>query len=241
MRITFKSFLLPAVMVGLCVAVSAQSGPWTYWTKKDAERVLNDSSWGQTFSEQPQGSVDTTVVTNTRGGMSGDRRGESGQPVASKSIHYRARLLTAKPVREAYARLILLQQKDSQEELVTQLQGFIDRDFGDYLVVSFSADSEDARRAQLIMAMLGKLNGEILKDRVYLERGDGKRAAFIDYKTPLADGMGGKFVFSRTLDGQPFLSEASDHLRFVLQLSENQKINLKFKTAGMAYSGKLEY
>ena len=91
------------------------------------------------------------------------------------------------------------------------------------------------------MAVLGKLTGEILKEKVYLERADGKRATFIDYKPPIGDGMGAKFVFSRSLDGQPFLSEAVDSMRFVLHLSEKQKITVKFMPDGMTYGGKLEY
>lgn len=238
MRVRYLFLLL--VLALSFASLDAQTKPWSEWSKKDAERVLNDSSWGQSFSIESQ-ATDTTVVTNTRGGMTGDRRTESGEPVASKALHYRARLLTAKPIREAFARLIVLQQKDANPDLANQLQGFIDRDFGDYLVVSFSADSEDPRRSQGFQVLLGKLTGEAAKPKVSLMRGDGKAAAFVDYKPPVGDGMGGKFVFSRTLDGSPFLSESDESLRFVFEVNEKQKITMKFKVSGMSYGGKLEY
>jgi hypothetical protein len=238
-----KLFLIFLALPVFALSVTAQSTikPWTDWSKKDAEKILNDSSWGQTFTDEPSGPVDTTVITNTRPGMSGDRKGENPAAPTPKPVHYRVRFLTAKPVREAFARVVSLSQPDAGKELTDQLQGFIDRDFGDYLVVSFSIESEDVRRAQGYMMVLSKLTIDSLRDKVYLERGDGKRATLIDYKPPMGDGMGGKFVFSRTLDGQQFLSDAQDTAKFVFQLSEKQKINLKFKVAGMTYGGKLEY
>lgn len=234
--------LFTIVFVSFCAAQDT-SRSWTEWSKKDAEKILNDSAWGQTFTELPPESPSSTAaVTNTRGGMAGSRSGESGEPKkGSSSLNFRARFLTAKPVREAFARLAILSSPTPPSSLQTQLQGFIDRDFGDYLVVAFAVESEDARRAAGSTMMLGRLNLEALKDRVYLERKDGKRANLIDYKAPLEDGMGAKFVFARTLDGQPFLNEGAETVRFFLQVSEKEKINLKFKVSSMLYGGKLEY
>ena len=224
----------------LCISAAAQDGSksWNEWSKKDAEKILNDSSWGQTFTEEPTGAVDTRVISNPSQGL--QRSGESGAPVTSRALKYRARLLTAKPVREAFARMAVLAQPN-EPQLVQMLQGFIDRDFGDFLVVAFSIESEDARMTKGAMTMLSRLTAEMLKDKVYLERKDGKRATLIDYKPPVEDGMGAKIVFSKTLDGQPFLSDPADLVKFFLQLSEKQKVNVKFKVSGMTYGGKLEY
>lgn len=215
--------------------------PWTEWSKKDAEKVLNDSPWGQTYTEEPTAPVDTTVITNTKGGLTGNRNGENVGAPAPKPVHYRVRLLTAKPVREAFAKVVVLSQPSAGKELADQLQAFIDRDFGDYLVVAFSIETEDARRAQGSNAMLSRLTADMLADKIFLERNDGKRAALIDYKPPTNDGMGAKIIFSKTLDGQPFLADGNETLRFIFQMSEKQKFNLKFKVAAMNYEGKLEY
>ena len=235
-----KSIVFLFVLMAFCVPAFAQEGKsWTEWSKKDAERILNDSSWGQTSAEQPSDPVDTRVISNPSSNIS--RTGESGAPVTSRAVKYRARFLTAKPVREAFARMVVLQQPSAAAQLVPQLQGFIDRDFGDYLVIAFSIDSDDERMAKGAMAMLARLNMEILKDKIYLERKDGKRATLIDYKPPVEDGMGAKIIFSKTLDGQPFLSDTGDVVKFFLQLSDKQKINMRFKVSGMTYGGKLEY
>jgi hypothetical protein len=53
--------------------------------------------------------------------------------------------------------------------------------------------------------------------------------------------MGAKIIFSKTLEGQPFLTESEESIKFVYQMSEKQKFNLKFKVPAMTYGGKLEY
>ena len=231
------------VLLAASVSGYAQEGakPWTDWSKKDAEKVLNDSSWGQTYVQEAAEPVSTTVITNTRPGLAGGSNGESGEVKASRALKYRARFLTAKPVREAFSRLIVLSQPNANDGLKGQLQGFIDRDFGDFLVISFSIESEDPRISKGAMMGLGRLTAEMIKDKISLERKDGKKATLIDYKVPVEDGMGAKIVFSRTLDGKPFLGEGDDFVRLTFQLSEKQKISMKFKVTGMTYGGKLEY
>ena len=237
-----KKLSIVLSLLALCIWAPAQDGkPWTEWTKKDAEKILNESSWGQTYLFEQDASGDSGAVTNTRGGVGGERRGESGEARPSGSVRYRARLLSAKPVREAFGRIVVLQQTDAPGDLKSQLQSFIDRDFGDFLIVAVNIESQNARLSQSLMGMLSRLNVELLKDRVYMERKDGKRAQLIDYRPPVDDGMGAKFIFSKTLDGQPFLNEASDFLRFYLELNSQQKLNMKFKVSGMTYAGKLEY
>jgi hypothetical protein len=81
---------------------------------------------------------------------------------------------------------------------------------------------------------------ESLQKSVYLERKDGKKLYLMEYRAPVEDGMGAKFVFPRTMDGQPFLS-GDDTVRFVAQLNEKLKLNTRYKLSDMLYDGKLEY
>src|SRR5947208_8294955 len=138
--------LLLTLAVSFNVALAQEkSKPWTEWSKKDAEKILNDSAWGQTQTVESSDSSSTSAVTRTQGAgnESVSRSGQSGENLAPKSVSYRARFLTAKPVREAFARLVVLSQPNAGKELADQLQGFIDRDFGKYLVVAFTVDSSD--------------------------------------------------------------------------------------------------
>src|SRR5262245_20804759 len=134
------------------VSAFAQQKPWTEWSKKDAEKYLNDSAWGQTQTEtQSTQATADSAVTSTMAARNEDRnigsatKTESGATTQTLSIKYRIRFLSAKPVREAFARVIVLNQDKPNEELSTQLQGFIDRDFGEYIVVAVSVEGTDRR------------------------------------------------------------------------------------------------
>ena len=61
-----------------------------------------------------------------------------------------------------------------------------------------------------------------------------------DYKAPINDGLGAKFVFPRVVDGQPFLTETGD-VRFYAKFSDKITISTKYKLHDMVYDGKLEY
>lgn len=235
--------LLVALVLSLGAVAGSGQAPeksWKEWSKKEAEKVLNDSAWGQTYVEPGSTAVDTTVVTNTAGGLTGNRRGESGEPKSSGSMKYRVRLLTAKPIRSAFARMVTLQQSGNTD-VESQLQAFVDRDFGEYLVVSLNIEADDPRRTQAIMAGLGKLDKEAIKSKVSLENADGAIAEFIDVRPPVDDGMGIKLVFSRKLNGQPLLSQGQGPARFTFELMPKKKVSVKFKVEDMIHDGKIEY
>lgn len=229
------------------LAVAQKQKPWTEWTRKDVEKTLNDSAWGQTQTEGGSGSSqssDTSAVTQVAAQRSADRQmsrqGESGETKPVNYVKYQVRFLSAKPVRAAFARLVLLSRPEADEALTTQLQGFIDRDFSEYIIVSVGVQVGDAKMAGPIMAAFTNANAEALKQNVYLERKDGKKLYLLEYRAPVEDGMGAKFIFKRELDGQPFLSE-NDNVRFVAQLNEKMKLNTRYKLSDMLYDGKLEY
>jgi hypothetical protein len=248
MRRVLCSSLLLALCA--CSAFAQKEKRWTELSEKEVAKILNDSPWAQTQSEgrqeTPSASSAITAVSAPRRdtervlSSSDASRMESGQPKADTTIRYRARFLSAKPVRAAFARMLLL-KREADENLSTQLQGFVDRDFGDYVVVVVTPEAADPKLVGPTIQFLTTATAEVFKDKVYLERKDGKKLALADYRPPGPDGMGAKFVFLRTLEGQPFLTADSDNVRFFAQLSEKLKLNVKYKVSDMMYDGKLEY
>lgn len=243
--------VLPACLMAVLFASAATaqtSKPWTEWTKKDIEKTLNDSAWGQTQSEggQSQAPTSTSAISTTTSGRREDSnitaatRVESGEVKPSTAVKYHVRFLSAKPVRAAFARMVQLAQPQPNEALTGQLQAFIDRDFADYIVVSVGIEVADQKMAMPFMRAFSSATTEALKNAVYLERKDGKKLYLKEYRAPVEDGMGAKFVFDRVVDGQPFLS-SSDNVRFFAQLSEKMKLSTKYKLSDMMYDGKLEY
>ena len=236
------------VMMLAVVVVAQKDKPWTEWTKKDVEKTLNDSAWGQTQSEggssgssaQSSESAITQVAAQRSADRQLNRQGESGETKAVPYVKYHVRFLSAKPVRAAFARLVLLSKTEPDPALTAQLQGFIDRDFSEYIVVSVGVEVGDQRMAGPIMQAFTGATPEALQKTVYLERKDGKKLYLMDYRAPVEDGMGAKFIFKRMVDGQPFLTE-NDSVRFVAQLNEKMKLNTRYKLSDMLYDGKLEY
>lgn len=226
-------------------ALAQKQKPWTEWSKKDAEKTLNDSAWGQTQSEgkdsEPTSTSAITQVAAPRAASRElDRTGESGQSKSSMSVKYRVRFLTAKPIREGFARMVLLSKDKPSDELNSQLQSFVDRDFGDHIVVAMAVETGDKRLGEFLSQTFSTATAEMLQDKIYLERKDGKRLFLKGYQAP-SDIMGAKFIFPRTLDGQPFLTAESDTVRFVAVLSEKIKLSTRYKVSEMIYDGKLEY
>ena len=229
-------------------SVTAQKiKPWTEWSKKDAEKTLNDSAWAQTQSEgeESSSSSNSGAITQVAAPRAADRdisrSGESGQSKPAMIVKYRVRLLTAKPIREAFSRILVLNQQSPNPELAQELQGFIDRDFSDYIIVAVMLETNDKRMGGTVLETLNNTTTEALKKNAFLERKDGKRLSLQDYRAPSTDGMGAKFIFPRKLDGEPFVVDPKDNLRFVAQLNEKIKITVRYKLSEMAYNGNVEY
>jgi len=246
MRTVVSACLMVAMFA--CLALAQKDKPWTEWTKKDVDKTLNDSAWGQTQTEGGSASSSTqSAVTSTMGSRneernlsSASRQNETGETKPVAYVKYHVRFLSAKPVRAAFARQVLLSRPAPDEALTTQLQGFIDRDFSEYIVVSVGVEVGDQKMAGPIMQAFNSATAEALQKTVYLERKDGKKHFLMDYRPPVEDGMGAKFVFKRVVDGQPFLSE-NDSVRFVAQLNEKMKLDTRYKLSNMLFDGKLEY
>src|SRR5207249_4754621 len=146
---------------------------------------------------------------------------------------------------EAFASLILLQQAAAspadRQKIANEMQEFVNRNFGDYIVVTVTYQASDGRLTGKAFQTFNTAATNTLKNNTYLERNDGKRIYLIDYRAPIDDGLGAKFVFSRTLDGRVFLTPDHSEVRFYSEVGTNLKLNQRFKVADMIYQGNLEY
>lgn len=243
-RVLFCTLLLALFA---CSAFAQKNKSWTELSEKEAAKILNDSPWGQTQTEgedkEPQQmSAITQVAAPNAANRQLSREGEAPDTRPSRVVRYRARFLSAKPVRGAIAKILLIKKGETADEnLATQLQEFVNRDFGDYVVVAVTPEAADPKLVGPMMQFLTTVTADTLKENVYLERKDGKKLMLADYRPPGPDGMGAKFVFTRTLEGQPFLTAESDNVRFFAQFNEKMKINVRYKVSDMMYDGKLEY
>lgn len=237
-------------------AVSAQKHiTWMELPRKDAEKLLNESPWAHTqvdtdvsemfYSPTRQGipsAARSTTTTATGNQQSiNNNRADRGAVNQAVSIKYRICFLSARPIREAFAKMILSSQHQNDDKLVTQLQSFVDRDFSPYIVIAVSVEANDARFSGPIMQAINSANTGALKNSAYLERQDGRRLFLISYLPPIQDGLGAKFIFPRTENGQFFLTSQSESVRFVAEFNDSFKLNMRFKVSDMRFDDKLEY
>jgi hypothetical protein len=254
-----KRILILCSALLLCAVTAAAqkentTKPWTEWSEKEAMKVLADSAWSQTQKEltDSTGSSGPTITSAAQNGNSANMvmsdgakaNSESGMSVGQKNVtlnlFYNLSFLSAKPVRAATIRLAELKNPDVPAERKAEMRTFIDRDFGDYIVVTLKMDGTDKKRLAPINQSLTASNMDTFKDIVYLERKDGKRVGLAQYRAPGPDHLGAKFVFPRTLEGKPFLDANSGEVRVYMEINKT-KLSRKFKVAEMMYDGKLEY
>jgi hypothetical protein len=244
------------VLFAAAMVVSAQKNnkSWMELPRKDAEKLLGDSPWSQT---QVDTDASEMFYSPTRQGAASPGRASAGNTTNQQSVNnnradrgavnqeinvsYRICFLSARPIRQAFAKMILSSQHDTDDNLIAQLQAFVERDFSPYIVIAVSVDANDKRFAGPIMQALNSATTGTLKNSTYLERQDGKRLFLSEYLAPIPDGLGAKFIFPRLVNGVPFLTADSGTVRFVAEFNQSFKLNMRYKVADMMFDQKLEY
>ena len=235
--------VLSFMVLATSALIAQNTKPWLEWSMKDTTKILNDSAWGQTQLETKEAASESSAITNTgssRTMVPKDASKDSPGAITSY-IKYYIRLLSARPVRQAVVRKLMLDTPDMDAQRMEQLKGFAEASTGDYIVVAVVAEAKDRSMGGAALQAFKSATLDSLKDVTYLERRDGQKIQLADFKSPIADGLGAKFVFPRTLNNQPFLGADSGQLKFFCQLSKNIKLEARYKVADMMYDGRLEY
>jgi len=232
-KLTVVMFLAILLTAAGTVVGQKQLKPWKEWSKTDAQKVLNDSPWAhlqvdQDFQEPtpltrpPDPSIDTRLKQN-------------------EGMTYGIRFFSARPIRQAFVRMIQLQKKELPPATVTRLNTFAEVLSEDSIIIAVTIENPDANMLGKAMQIVRNATTAEIKNRTYLERNDGKRIFVEQYTPPGADGFGARFIFPRMVDEKPFLSPDISTVRFVADLGENIKFNMTYKVKDMMLDGKIEY
>lgn len=230
-----RFFVVGLLLLTLTCSVSAQT-PWSEWDKKEVDRILTNSPWGQTQTE-----TDTADMFAFRaGGISPSLSTNQiqGETAGAITFNYRVRFFSAQPIREAFARQVMLGNPKIQPQ---QLNSFINGDYSEMIVIAVTWDGADRRYTGIIGQAFDSATTPTVKNKAFLERTDGKRIQIDEYATATSDGTGAKFVFPRLVDGKPFIGEKDEFVRFVADMGRGVRVNWKFKVSDMKYNGRLEY
>src|SRR5262249_26096507 len=146
-----------------------------------------------------------------------------------------------KPVREAIARMVMIERGEANADLELAMQSLVDRDFSRWIVVCVTVDAADRRYSGPAMQAFAVATADTIRNKTYLERKDGKRLFLFDYRAPTDDGLGAKFVFERASEAGHFITPESGTFRFYSEIGDKIKLNVKYKISDLEYNGKLEY
>jgi hypothetical protein len=215
--------------------------PYTQWTEKESLRVLDDSPWGQTqvFSDGDMKSGGP--ATNGDPPRAIDQGGS--RVTYASQINFRIRLLSARPVRQAIARLMEINRKgDLNPGFAAKLRDFTAEESADYIIISVLCDApRPSVRLQKASELLDSLTTEKLKEKVYLILSDGRRLSVHEYQPPGQDGLGARFIFLRKPEGKPIVADKRGMIRFRAEISDDYTLDQTFNLKNMTYQGRLEY
>src|SRR5262252_6499643 len=136
------------LVILIAIGVAAQkSKSWGDWSKKDAEKILNDSPWGQTQTETDTSQMfysPTSDPSRGRATSNDSSRSRQGATNTEVNVNFRIRFFSAKPIRQAFVRTIELQNTLTKEQSAG-LAAWSNAHTDDWIIVSVSFDSTDQR------------------------------------------------------------------------------------------------
>jgi len=245
---TFNVFLSLIVAGSLAAAMAQKPDKkWTDWSKKDALKMLDDSPWAKkqidTDNSQQMYSPTTASpgITAQQQAVSAERQ-QVGATNQSINVNFQVRFFSARPIRQALARIMELDAKGKlPPEQITKLHNFGDFKSDESIIITVTYSGTDQRYTNDAMQALNSAITSTLKNDTYLQRSDSKQLFLEQYVPPGTDGFGARFIFLRKPDGQPFIDANTKEIRFFTKLSGDMKVDRRFKVADMMYEGQLEY
>lgn len=210
---TFRARLFLAICPLLAtIFLSAHGDKNGPLTVQEALKLLNDSPWARQQTS-------TRVVGGIGSGIEGE-----------KEIFRRffVRLLSAPPIREAYARVAGNFYETSgpppeEKELrKRQTEQALKLDMSEWIVVAVTFRSNDAELEQRVKRALQSETTPTMKTRAYLSTERFPQLELAAFYPAIEDSVGAKFVFPRNVNGIPVVS--ADDRSFAFELSRSGRI-----------------
>jgi hypothetical protein len=248
---------LALLLVCACASLAQMDKkPYTEWSEKEADKVLNNSGWGQTqtftdtslqkssIADDPKTASRTQADSNNSASLDYGNSDLGATRVSDVPIvNFRMRLLTARPVREAIVRMLAIRRKEEPgSQMAEQFKKFIDSETSDQIIIAVVCDAPKVTVSfQKARTLLLNLTTAELKNNTFLFIKGNERVPLAEYQPPRPDGLGARFIFPRTINGKPVITAESGEARFYSELSDKFTLNRKFRVKDMMYQGKLEY
>jgi len=203
------------------------------WSEKDCNRMLTRSPWAFSNSFRRNANIGSS---------------QTGERETTEILYFR--MLTAKPVRMALARLQLL-QRPQDEGLKQQVEAYVNGNPGNEIVVQMSYKSIPGASSYLqdLHTFLGSATLAAFRGQTVLVSADGQTVGLTDYLSWGPNRPNPAFVFARTDEsGKPYFTgeEKSITLRSDFEVplsfgSREYRVNVKMKPKDMFFDGKFEF
>jgi hypothetical protein len=229
-----KSFCLLAFL--LATFWSADSaipkGAYTEWSLEQAIGLLNESSWAR-----------QETFTKVLGGVGSGIQGE-------KEIYstFFVRLLSAEPVRQAFARIRQIHMgydelsEEEKKRVDLAISDDLNLDMGQWIVVSVAFRSNIPSQEAQFTQHFQSQTLETLNTEAYLSTPNFQRLELVAYYPPKEKSVGAKFVFPRRRNREPVLRPEDDTVVFELDVpSMSSDLRVVFSVADMLVEGELLY
>jgi hypothetical protein len=233
-------FLVLVAVVQIATSTRAQEKSWKEWSKKDAEKILSKSPWAHLQVDTDLSEMFYQPTHSSARAPNANSRLEEGATNQETKITYGIRFFSARPIRQAFVRMLQLEQKPDAATN-ERLTAFAEVVSDNSIIIAVTVEGTDKRSLGKVNQIINSANLGTLKNSTYLERRDGKRNFIEEYHPPGKDGFGARFIFLRNMDEKPFLDANSGDVRFVSEFSSGVKLNMLFKVSDMMLDGKLEY
>lgn len=254
----FPCFLLAFATLYLYGADFWEKKPYTEWSAKQCQKLLEDSPWAVRYTDSDFGvnvnrfGTDGDLGTAREGTLMGQDAQEAdilrgGERQIVNVFHFR--FVTAQPIRMAIARMRLLQSPNDQK-VRDEVESYVNAAPPEQILVELNVFGEPAGHFSMreIENFYKVVQLPSLKAQTYLAS-DGREAVaeLIGYMPPGAQSASALFVFPRFReDGKPIF--AGDEKRIMLHTEvdlslvggdRKYTIQIPIKTKNMMFQGKL--
>jgi hypothetical protein len=233
-QVMFASIFFGMVLAftaGLSAANIAKE-PFFKWSQDKAVQILNSSPWArqETF---------TQIV-------SGQGSGRSGEKEIYNTFY--VRFLSARPIREAYARIQQIyygydrMNREEQARFEKDQQPGIEMmRTSEWIVVSVAFRSNDPNEESNVRRFFQTETVKTLKTKAFLSTPTCSQVEVRAYFPPREESVGAKFIFPRIVDGIPVVTEDCDTVTFELLDVPGANPNLQstFSVKSMVVDGKI--
>jgi hypothetical protein len=198
------------------------------WTLEEAVGILTHSPWArqETF---------TFVVGGIGSGIAGEKEIYST---------FFVRLLSARPVREAFARVRQIQSnydalgREERKKFDASLEPGLRLDVHRWIVVTLGFRSNDPNAELRVKQFLEVQTTETMKSRAYLSTTHFPQLELAAYFPPREEVVGAKFVFPRKVIGIPVVIAEDETMTFELDVPGfDRGLRIRFDVSEMLLKG----